>query len=186
LIKNQTQARSAAFIMDNKHLTASCRCGQVAFEASGRPIVSTSCYCRSCQEAGQQLGRLPAALAVLDADGGTGFVLFRKDRVRFAKGGGKLQEHRLKASSTTRRVVATCCSSPMFLEFANGHWLSIYRNRLPEGAAPLELRVMTRDRRDGVVLPGDVPNYATHSGKFMWRLFAAWAAMGFRTPKVAM
>ena len=39
---------------------------------------------------------------------------------------------------------------------------------------------MTRDRRDGVELPSDVPNYATHSGKFMWRLLAAWIAMGFR------
>jgi hypothetical protein len=73
----------------------------------------------------------------------------------------------------------------MFLEFKNGHWLSLYRNRLPDGAAPLEMRTMTRDRRDGVELPANVPNYSTHSGKFMWKLLAAWAAMGFRAPKVA-
>jgi hypothetical protein len=73
----------------------------------------------------------------------------------------------------------------MFLEFSGGHWLSLYRNRLPDGAPPLEMRVMTRDRREGVELPGDIPNYGTHSGKFMWKLLATWVAMGFRAPKVA-
>lgn len=170
---------------DNQHLTASCRCGQVAFETTGKPIVSVSCHCQSCQEAGRAFEQVPATPAVRDADGGTGFVLFRKDRIRCTKGGEKLQEHRLKPQSTTRRVVATCCNAPMFLEFSKGHWLSLYRNRLPDGAAPLEMRVMTKDRRDGAELPGDLPNYATHSGKFMWKLLAAWVAMGFRTPKVA-
>ncbi len=51
-------------------------------------------------------------------DGGTGFVLVRSDRVRCVKGGDKLQEHRLKPDSPTRRVLATCCNSPMFLEFS--------------------------------------------------------------------
>jgi hypothetical protein len=169
-----------------QHLTASCRCGEVAFETVGKPIVSAACYCRSCQEAGQQFERLPGAPAVLDAGGGTAFVLFRKDRVRFAKGTDKLQEHRLTGQAPTRRVVATCCNAPMFLEFANGHWLSLYSHRFGDGAAPLEMRVMTKDRPAGVELGRDVPNYATHSGKFMWKLFAAWAAMGFRVPKLAM
>lgn len=170
---------------DPQHLTASCRCGEVAFETTGKPIVSTTCYCQSCQEAGRRFEQLPAAEAVRDADSGTGFVLFRKDRVRCVKGGEKLQEHRLKPDSPTRRVVATCCNSPMFLEFSNGHWLSLYRDRLPDGVAPLEVRVMTRDRRDGVELPSNVPNLPRHSGKFMWKLLAAWIAMGFRAPKVA-
>ena len=77
-------------------------------------------------------------------------------------------------------MVATCCNSAMFLDFTKGHWLTLYRDRLPEPLPPLEMRVMTADRREGVVLPQDVPNYATHSGKFMWKLLAAWAAMGFR------
>jgi hypothetical protein len=171
---------------NNQHLTAACQCGQVAFETTGKPIVSVSCHCRSCQDAGLAFEQAPAAPAVRDADGGTGFVLVRKDRVRCTKGGEKLQEHRLTPQSTTRRVVATCCNAPMFLEFSKGHWLSIYRNRLPDGAAPLEMRVMTKDRRESAELPSDVPNYRTHSGKFMWKLLAAWVAMGFRTPKVAM
>jgi hypothetical protein len=41
-----------------------------------------------------------------------------------------------------------------------------------------EMRVMTQDRRDGVELADDLPNYDGHSGKFMLRLIAAWIAMG--------
>jgi hypothetical protein len=46
------------------------------------------------------------------------------------------------------------------------------------------MRVMTRDRREGVALAGDVPNHAGHSGRFMLRLMAAWIAMGFRRPEI--
>jgi hypothetical protein len=94
-----------------------------------------------------------------------------------------MEARRLKPESPTRRMVATCCNSAMFLDFTKGHWLTLYRDRLP-ALPPLEMRVMTADRREGVVLPEDVPNYATHSGKFMWKLLAAWVPMGFRTPKV--
>ncbi len=164
--------------------TASCRCGAVAFEAVGAAIVTAACYCTSCQEAGRRIAELAGAPPVLRADGGTDFVLQRKDRVRCIRGGERLHEHRLKPGSPTRRMVAGCCNSAMFLEFSKGHWLSLYRDRLSEGAPPVEMRVMTADRREGVDLPDDVPSYATHSGKFMWKLLSAWAAMGFRTPKV--
>lgn len=167
----------------HKSLTASCRCGAVVFEAVGAPIVCATCYCASCQEAGRRLEELAQAPPVLDADGGTGFVLHRKDRVRCVTGGERLEEHRLKPESSTRRMVAACCHSPMFLEFSKGHWLSLYRARLAGDAPPLEMRVMTGDRRKGVELPGDVPSYKTHSGRFMWKLLAAWLAMGLRTPK---
>ncbi len=72
----------------------------------------------------------------------------------------------------------------MFLEMKGGHWLSMYRNRFPKSAPPLEMRVMTRDRRAGVELAPDLPNFASHSVKFMWKLLTAWIAMGFRAPRV--
>lgn len=165
-------------------LTASCRCGAVAFEAVGAPILTVVCHCESCQEAGRRFAQITEAPPVLNADGGTDFVMHRKDRVCCARGGELLREHQLKPDSTTRRMVAGCCNSAMFLEFSSGHWLSIYRDRIAEGAPPLEMRVMTKDRRKGIALPNDMPNYATHSGKFMWRLLSAWIAMGFRVPKV--
>jgi hypothetical protein len=165
-------------------LLASCQCGQVAFEAIGAPIVSAVCYCASCQEAGRRLEELPAAPAVLRADGGTSYVLYRKDRVRCTKGAELLQEHRLKPESPTRRVRSACCNSAMFLDMTKGHWLTIYRGRFPKGAPPIQMRVMARDRPAGIELADDVPNYAGHSGKFMWRLIAARIAMGLRTPKL--
>jgi hypothetical protein len=152
-------------------------------EVAGVPIVRVACYCASCQEAGRQIEQMPGAPTMLDADGGTDFVLYRKDRVRCVRGGEWMEARRLKPESPTRRMVATCCNSAMFLDFTKGHWLTLYRDRLP-ALPPLEMRVMTADRREGVVLPEDVPNYATHSGKFMWKLLAAWVPMGFRTPKV--
>jgi hypothetical protein len=86
----------------------------------------------------------------------------------------------------TRRVIAKCCNSAMFLDFTKGHWLSIFRNRFPTGAPPLEMRVMTKERRVGVELADDVPNYSGHSGKFMLKLIAAWIAMGFRRPEITL
>jgi len=108
---------------------ATCQCGKVKVEAIGRPILAASCYCTSCQDAGHRLERLAAAPPMLDPDGGTNMILYRKDRVQFVTGRQRLEEHRLKPDSPTRRVVATCCNSAMFLDFTKGHWLSMYRNR---------------------------------------------------------
>src|SRR5262249_51005104 len=82
LMRYQAQPGVPRLSEARQHLAASCRCGHVALETTGEPIVSVSCYCRSCQEAGRQFGRLPGAPVVLDADGGTGFALFLKGRVR--------------------------------------------------------------------------------------------------------
>ena len=166
-------------------LTASCRCGAVVLEAVGAPILHAACYCASCQEAGRQIEALADAPPVLDADGGADYVLYRKDRVRCVQGGERLEVRRLKPESPTRRTVAACCNSAMFVDFTKGHWVTLHRARLPQdGVPPLQMRVMTADRREGVVLPDDVPNYPGHAGKFIGKLLAAWVAMGFRTPKV--
>ncbi|WP_457582621.1 GFA family protein [Ensifer canadensis] len=165
-------------------LNARCNCGQVQMRAVGRPIAVTACYCESCRKAGELFKALPGAAPVLNSDGSTDFVLFRKDRIDCVRGADQLREHRLTPTSKTRRVIATCCNTPMFLEFTGGHWLTLYRQRLDRDARPaLEMRVMTRDRRADVSLKDDLPSYAGHSGKFMLKLMGAWAAMAFRSPK---
>jgi hypothetical protein len=169
-----------------KPLSATCQCGQVKIEAVGRPILAGACYCSDCQEAGRRLEQLASAPPVLDSDSGTGVILVRKDRVRWVAGQDYLEEHRLKPESPTRRLVATCCNTAMFLDFTKGHWLSMYRNRFAVGAPPLEMRMMTKERRAGVELADDVPNYAGYSGKFMMKLMGAWIAMGFRRPEIAL
>jgi hypothetical protein len=73
----------------------------------------------------------------------------------------------------------------MFADFTKGHWLSIYRARLADDVPSLEMRVMTASRPQGVTPSDDAPSYAGVSGKFMWKLLTAWAAMGFRRPKVS-
>jgi hypothetical protein len=74
----------------------------------------------------------------------------------------------------------------MFLDFTKGHWLTIYRNRFPAGAPPVEIRIMTQDRRKGVALADDLPNYNRHSSKAMVRLIAAWVAMGLRRQEITL
>lgn len=164
---------------------AACQCGKVALEVSGQPILSSICHCESCQKAGRHLESRAGAPAILGPQLGTAFMLFRKDRARCLRGEENLAEYRLLPHSSTRRVVATCCSSLMFLEFTKGHWLSLYMGRFEaiDRVRP-ELRTMTRDL--GVPIENDegVPAFATHSGRFMWKLLIAWVAMGLRAPRI--
>ena len=164
---------------------AFCACGQVTLEAVGTPVLSAVCYCESCRTAGRQFEQVLGAPSVLTASGGTEYCLFRKDRVTITRGGSHLKEHRLAASSATRRVVAACCNAPMFLDFTSGHWLTLYRDRLSGDAPALEMGVMAKDMPAGAAPPAGIPTYPTHPAKFMVRLLAAWVAMGFRRPKVA-
>lgn len=160
--------------------TARCACLSVELEAIGAPIMSVACYCESCQEGSRQLEALPNGRPVCDSDGGTAFVLYRKDRVEYSKGSQLLRGYKLTDESSTRRVVADCCDSPMFLEFEKGHWLSMYRSALRGDLLPLQMRVHTKSRPAGVHLPNDVPNHRGHSLKFMAKLFGAWIAMLLR------
>ena len=165
-------------------MTASCRCGQLKFSLSGPPIVRIACYCTSCQTAGHAFVREFGPPPVVAEDGGTDLVLYRKDRVAQISGGGLLREHRLSPASPTRRMIATCCGTPIVMDFTKGHWLNFYRACLPEDDSVLAMRVMTQERPATVVLPDDVPKYATRSAKFMWKLLSSCAAMGFRRPQV--
>jgi hypothetical protein len=58
------------------------------------------------------------------------------------------------------------------------------RRREPE-TAQTSLRDVP-ERRVGVELADDVPNYSGHSGKFMLKLIAAWIAMDFRRPEITL
>ena len=167
-----------------RQTTLSCRCGGVTMQATGEPIMRSVCYCKSCQAAGRRINALPGAPPVLGQDGGTDYVLYRKDRIRCIVGGDKLDGFRLLPTSPTRRMVASCCNSAMFLDFGKAHWLTVYTGRVPEPRPPLTARVMTAARPDGVVLPNDAPSYPGQAGGFMLKLLKAWLAMGFRVPRV--
>lgn len=164
--------------------TSACRCGQVALKAAGAPILTAACYCESCRVAARGFEQAPGAGRVLNADGGVDYSLFRKDRVTVVQGAGQLRAHRLTEASPTRRVVAACCNAPMFLDFTSGHWLSLYRERLAENAPPVEIAVMTGDLPTDHARPGGLPAYSGRPARFMFKLLASFAAMGFRRTKV--
>ena len=162
-----------------------CRCGEVRMEAESTPIMSTECLCTSCRTAADVLEALPGALSLRESTGGTRMEMYRKDRVRCVKGVGNLREHRLTQKTKTRRVIAACCNTPMFLDFTEGHWIDLYGHLWPaDTLPPLQMRTMTGDLEDPSALPGDVPNLKKHSAGFFVRLLGAWAAMGFRRPKI--
>jgi hypothetical protein len=170
--------------MTNERTSVRCGCGKVELQIVGAPILRGVCYCASCQEAGRRYQAASGANSVLAEDGGTDYILYRKDRVRCVKGGDLLEERRLKPDSPTRRMHARCCNTAMFLDFTKGHWVTVYRGRLPDDMPPATMRLMTAERPEGVVLPDDMANYPGHSGKFMLKLLGAWMAMGFRRPAI--
>jgi len=168
-----------------RHLA--CACGRFALEIEGEPIASVECCCDSCREAGARLARLPVAHPTLDPRGATRFVLQRKDRLRFVSGAQHLRQFHLRPGAGTRRVIAACCATPVFLEFKGGHWLSLYGGLWRDDALPpLQMRTMTGDLEDPSILPDDVPNHRRQSLSFFAKLMTAWIAMGFRAPKIAV
>jgi hypothetical protein len=76
-------------------MTATCSCGGVELKAFGRPIVSSVCYCDDCQKGAGQIEALPNAGTVRDPDGGTAYILYRKDRIECSKGAELLRSYKL-------------------------------------------------------------------------------------------
>jgi hypothetical protein len=157
--------------------TVRCSCGSVELEANGAPILSAACYCDDCQEGWRRIEALPNAPGVRDPHGGTPYLLYRRDRVRCAKGAELLTGHKLAEASATSRVVATCCNSAMYLDFARGHWLSIHRGRFEGDVFPTQMRVQTKFRAGSGAVPSDVPDYPGFPPKFLAKLLAARIAM---------
>lgn len=147
--------------------TVHCACGSVELATIGEPIISAVCYCDDCQAAAVQLEELPNAPPVLDGIGGTEFLLYRKDRMDCIKGSEHLENHRLTEASTTKRVVASCCSTYLFLDFQKGHWFSMHRARFDGPTPAPKMRIQTKSKPEGAVLPDDVPAYPTFPMKFL-------------------
>ncbi|HXA48219.1 MAG TPA: hypothetical protein VNW52_11365 [Burkholderiaceae bacterium] len=158
-------------------MTVRCACGSVELETTGAPILGATCYCVDCQEAGRQIEQLHNAPRVLDPTGGTDALLYRKDRLKYTKGAELLFDHKLKEGAPTRRVVARCCNSAMFLDFQKGHWFSVYRARFAGDVPPVQMRIQTKSRQPATSEPGDIPSYAGYPPKFMLKLLAAKIAM---------
>ena len=159
---------------------AQCTCGQVKLEATGEPLSCAVCYCDDCQAGSRQLEALPGAGSLCEADGGTAYVLFRKDRVRMTSGAERLEDHKLGSASATSRTTATCCGSPMMMRFDDArHWVCLYRARVHGEAPPVQMRICTKFRTADAPFPTDVPAHAGYPAGFLGKLLVARVAMLF-------
>ena len=159
-------------------MTATCACGGVELEAFGRPIASAVCYCDDCRKGADQIESLPDAGAVRDPDGGTAYILYRKDRIECSKGAALLRRYKIEETSATNRVVAACCNSAMMMNFDKGpHWVSAYRARFHGERPPLQFRMCTKFKPDGIVLSDDVPRHRGYPPGLIVRLLASRVAM---------
>ena len=162
-----------------------CASGRTRLELHGEPILVSECLCDSCRAAAARLAALPGAQSVLTSYAATPCAEYRKDRIRVLAGTEHLKEFRLSANAGTRRVVATCCNTPVFLELKGAHWLSVYLHLWPDKARPkAEMRTMTGDLPDASSLPDNIPNLKSHALSFYIKLLGAWIGMGFRNPKI--
>ncbi|RCS24511.1 hypothetical protein DUT91_09615 [Phyllobacterium salinisoli] len=162
-----------------------CACGQTRLELRGEPFLVSECLCTSCRTAAARFAALPGAQNILTSYAATPCADYRKDRVRVLSGAEHLKEFRLSADAGSRRFVATCCNTPIFLELKGAHWLSIYLHLWPDDTRPApQLRTMTGDLPDASNLPNDIPNLKTHSISFYAKLLWAWIGMGFRNPEI--
>jgi hypothetical protein len=165
--------------------TLYCSCGSIALDVTGTFILSDECCCTSCRQAADILHKQYSVPAFTEPNGSVAYVLYRKDRVAFIKGVEHLRAFKLSAQSPTRRVVALCCGTPVFLEFSKGHWLSLNNKLWPAATRPKpELRIMVGDMANASHLSQDIPNAKTYTFRFYWKLMVAYIAMGFRTGKV--
>jgi len=162
-----------------KRAVSRCNCGRVEFEATGEPILCAACHCRSCRKGSAGIEQLENAPPVLDELGGTQYVLYRKDRVVCIKGAELLKDYRLAATSPTRRVVAECCNSAMFLEFGKGHWFSMYRARFGNDAPKITMRIQRRDPDGAHRDEHGVPSYRSAPLRLVLKLISSRIAMFF-------
>jgi hypothetical protein len=158
-------------------LIARCTCGRVELEATGAPITSVVCYCNDCQAGAQQIEALPNARRVREPDGGVGYLAYRKDRVRIRTGAEFLRGYKIRPSSATNRMVATCCNAAVVLTFDDSkHWVDVYRASVIGDLPPLEMLMCTKYRQ-GSPLDTSVPAFSRYPFRLVAKLLAARIAM---------
>jgi hypothetical protein len=166
---------------------AHCRCGAVELGAWGAPIAVNACYCDDCQAAAQRLAASADGAPSVSADGGTEFMLFRRDRIACIRGADRLQAMRLTEATKTRRMIAGCCATPMYLAFDDKRpWVSAFRAGFGADAPPVEMRICTRFRRSEAKAEDGLPSHRGYPPAMMVRILAVWPRMLFSRPVGAL
>ena len=152
---------------------ASCACGKVRFRALGKPIVSAVCYCADCQAGGRQIEAAGAREDFRDAWGGTGYLVYRDDRLTCLEGASLVRGFKIREDAPTTRFITTCCGSALYLKFGPGWWTSLYRVRFGGTAPPIEMRNNVTDAQTRAALPNDAPVHRGFPPKLIGRLLQA-------------
>jgi hypothetical protein len=148
---------------------------------SGSPIRTFACYCDTCQEGSRRIESLPTAPSVRERDGGTAYVLYRKDRVTYTKGKELLKDYKLEQNPKTNRIVASCCNSAVLMRFDDArHWVPVYRARFGPNPPAIQMRICTSFMPEDAAITNDVPSYRDYALPFMMKLLASRLAMLFR------
>lgn len=159
-------------------LVIQCACGEVEFQAYGKPITRLVCYCNSCQQGSGAIEALPGARALRGPDGGTAVTLFRKDQVRCTKGERLLKRYKNREDSPTNRTVATCCNTGVMVSYDNW-WpsVSFYQEAIKGESPDLKMRMYTKFAPHPERIPDDVPRYSGPPPSLIVKTFIATAAI---------
>jgi hypothetical protein len=106
-------------------------------------------------------------------------VLYRKDRVRCVQGRERLIDKRIEGEKNTKRVVASCCNSPVLLDFEPGHWVSLYQQLFDEPVPRALMRVQARFIPAGPKPEDGLPLHRGFPFGMIVRLLGTRIAMGF-------
>lgn len=162
---------------------AHCRCGAVEIGAWSKPIVVSACYCEDCQTADRRLAASSNLAPAVSADGGTEFMLFRRGSIACMRGADRLQPMRLTDTTKTRRMIAGCCVTPMYMAFDDKRpWVSAFRASFGADAPPVEMRICTRFRRSEQKAEDGVLSHPGYPPAMRFRLLAALPLMLFSRP----
>ena len=168
--------------LDTKYpaLVAHCQCGAVELSAWGRPITVNACYCDDCQAAARRLAASADSGRASRVNDGMEFMVFRRDRIACTRGANRLQAMRLTGSSKTRRMIASCCATPMYMAFDDKRpRVSAFRAPFGADAPPVQMRICTRSKRSTKKVEAGVPSHPGYPLAMMIRILAAWPIMMF-------
>ena len=104
-------------------------------------------------------------------------LAYRDDRFSCSAGEDLLVGYEIKERAPTRRMVASCCNSAMFLKYKPGFWISAYRARFEGDLPPIEMRTQIEHRRADTDPPSDAPCYRGFPMRLFAKIIAARVSM---------
>ncbi|RHY21185.1 hypothetical protein DYB36_004217 [Aphanomyces astaci] len=149
-----------------------CSCGHIQGKVLAASTLHCICYCDDCQDLASKLhDKFPNAPSHVNDNGGTHVILLFPSDVRITAGQDKLVQAKLKEHTTTRRVYASCCGTPVFnATTKNLPFLAVHLAAIPDkSVGTAQFHVWTKFAR-GAVPGGATTLPPTLNLKILFRL----------------